>query len=101
VLVYETINKGLKSVGVEAVFGGAGKNAAHLLSAPKSTSRRIRGIVARHAQAGSSMASGYSMCTQKLDVYLAMRDGALNLFCGLAAASSHFDPRRPSSGVRR
>jgi hypothetical protein len=47
------------------------------------------------------MASGYSMCTQKLDVYLAMRDGALNLFCGLAAASSHFDPRRPSSGVRR
>ena len=50
--VYEAIVKGLESVGVDAMFGGAGENSASLLLALKHSSK-IRPVVVRHEQAAS------------------------------------------------
>jgi acetolactate synthase-1/2/3 large subunit len=98
VRVYEAIVKGLESIDVEAAFGGAGENAAQLLLALKH-SRKIRGIVARHEQAASFMACGYSMYTNKLGVCFATAGpGAFNLFSGLAVAMSDSYPVLAISG---
>ncbi|MCW2659860.1 MAG: glyoxylate carboligase [Mycobacterium sp.] len=96
--VYEAIVKGLESIDVEAAFGGAGENAAQLLLALKH-SPKIRGIVARHEQAASFMACGYSMYTNKLGVCFATAGpGAFNLFSGLAVAMSDSYPVLAISG---
>ncbi|MGZ8349963.1 MAG: thiamine pyrophosphate-binding protein, partial [Allosphingosinicella sp.] len=58
--VYEAFVAGLESVGVDAVFGGAGENAAGMMLAVDK-SKSIRGIIAKNEQAAAFLACGYAM----------------------------------------
>jgi acetolactate synthase-1/2/3 large subunit len=99
--VYEAIVKGLESIGVDAVFGGAGENAASLLLALKH-STKIKPVVARHEQAASFMACGYAIYSNRLGVCFATAGpGAFNLFSGLAVAMSDSYPVLAISGFAR
>ena len=96
--VYEAIVKGLESVGVDAMFGGAGENSASLLLALKHSSK-IKPVVVRHEQAASFMACGYSIFSNRLGVCFATAGpGAFNLFSGLAVAMSDSYPVLAISG---
>jgi acetolactate synthase I/II/III large subunit len=96
--VYEVIVAMLESVGVEAVFGGAGENAASLLLALKH-STKIKPVIVRHEQAASFMACGYSIYSNRLGVCFATAGpGAFNLFSGLAVAMSDSYPVLAISG---
>jgi len=84
--VYEAIVRGLENLGVDAVFGGAGENAAGMMLA-LDASTRIRGIVTKNEQAAAFMACGYAMFTDKLGVCFATAGpGAFNLISGLCVA---------------
>jgi acetolactate synthase I/II/III large subunit len=96
--VYEAIVKGLESVGVDAIFGGAGENSASLLLALKHSSK-IKPVVVRHEQAASFMACGYAIFSNRLGVCFATAGpGAFNLFSGLAVAMSDSYPVLAISG---
>jgi acetolactate synthase-1/2/3 large subunit len=96
--IYEAIVAGLESTGVEAAFGGNGENIASLTIA-LSKSSKIRTIMARHEQAASFMACGYSMYTGKLGVCFAtVGPGAFNLVSGMAVALSDSYPVLAISG---
>jgi acetolactate synthase I/II/III large subunit len=98
VRVYEAIVRGLEGVGVDAVFGGAGENAASLLLALKHSSK-IKAVVTRHEQAASFMACGYAIFSNRLGVCFATAGpGAFNLFSGLAVAMSDSYPVLAISG---
>src|SRR5438045_4017936 len=99
--VYETIVRGLESIGVDAAFGGAGENAASFLLALKH-STKIRPVVVRHEQAASFMACGYAIYSNRLGVCFATAGpGAFNLFSGLAVAMSDSYPVLAISGFAR
>ena len=84
--VYEAIVKGLEDIGVDAVFGGAGENAAGMMLA-LDASETIRPIVTKNEQAAAFMACGYAMFTDKLGVCFATAGpGAFNLISGLCVA---------------
>ena len=96
--VYEAIVKGLESIGVDAIFGGAGENSASLLLALKHSSK-IKPVVVRHEQAASFMACGYAIFSNRLGVCFATAGpGAFNLFSGLAVAMSDSYPVLAISG---
>ncbi|MGZ8310801.1 MAG: thiamine pyrophosphate-binding protein [Allosphingosinicella sp.] len=84
--VYEAFVAGLESVGVDAVFGGAGENAAGMMLAVDK-SKSIRGIIAKNEQAAAFMACGYAMFSDRLGACFATAGpGAFNLISGLAVA---------------
>lgn len=84
--VYEAIVKGLEDIGVDAVFGGAGENAAGMMLA-LDQSRIIHPIITKNEQAAAFMACGYAMFTHKLGTCFATAGpGAFNLICGLSVA---------------
>lgn len=84
--VYEAIVRGLEAVGVDAVFGGAGENAAGMMLA-LDASPKIRPIITKNEQAAAFMACGYAMFTDRLGVCFATAGpGAFNLISGLAVA---------------
>ena len=84
--VYEAIVAGLEAVGVDAVFGGAGENAAGMMLA-LDESKTIRAIIAKNEQAAAFMACGYAMFSDRLGVCFATAGpGAFNLISGLCVA---------------
>jgi acetolactate synthase I/II/III large subunit len=96
VRVNEAIKKGLESIGVQAVFGGAGKNAAHLLLALKARPQNPRNRCPTHT---SGLIHGIRLPDVHPQAGCLLRDCgtvALNLFCGLAGPMSDFYPCRPS-----
>jgi acetolactate synthase I/II/III large subunit len=96
--VYEAIVRGLESIGVDAVFGGAGENSAGALLALKHSSK-IKAVIVRHEQAASFMACGYAIFSNRLGVCFATAGpGAFNLFSGLAVAMSDSYPVLAFSG---
>src|SRR5215469_7795520 len=97
-LVYEAIVKALESLGVDAVFGGAGENDASLMLALKH-STKIKPVIVRHEQAAAFMACGYAMFSGRLGVCFATAGpGGFNLFSGLAVAMSDSYPVLAISG---
>jgi acetolactate synthase I/II/III large subunit len=86
--VCEAIIKSLELIGVDTVFVGSGSGDADTMFALKN-SNKIKTIVPRHEQAGSFMACGYAMFSDKLGVCFASQGpGAVNLVSGLAVALS-------------
>jgi acetolactate synthase I/II/III large subunit len=84
--VYEAIVAGLEAVGVDAVFGGAGENAAGMMLA-LDASKNIRPIIAKNEQGAAFMACGYAMFSNRLGVCFATAGpGAFNLVSGLCVA---------------
>ena len=84
--VYESIVKNLEHLGVDAVFGGAGENAAGMMVA-LDNSKKIRGMITKNEQAAAFMACGYAMFTDNLGVCFATAGpGAFNLISGLSVA---------------
>jgi acetolactate synthase-1/2/3 large subunit len=84
--IYEAIVAGLEAVGVDAVFGGAGENAAGMMLA-LDESKTIRPIIAKNEQAAAFMACGYAMFSDRLGVCFATAGpGAFNLISGLCVA---------------
>ncbi len=84
--VYESIADALSRIGVDAVFGGAGENAAGLMLALEKQ-KDIRALIAKNEQGAAFMACGYAMFTQKLGVCFATAGpGAFNLMSGLCVA---------------
>src|SRR5262245_38128397 len=84
--VYEAIVAGLEAVGVDAVFGGAGENAAGMMLA-LDASKKIRPIIAKNEQGAAFMACGYAMFSNRLGVCFATAGpGAFNLVSGLCVA---------------
>lgn len=84
--IYEAVVAGLEAVGVDAVFGGAGENAAGMMLA-LDASDRIRPIIAKNEQAAAFMACGYAMFSDRLGVCFATAGpGAFNLVSGLCVA---------------
>ncbi|GAA4491584.1 acetolactate synthase large subunit [Rhodococcus olei] len=98
--IYQTIAKGLESIGVETAFGGNGENIASMAVALKHSS--IRPIATRHEQAAAYMACGYAMFTNKLGVcYATVGPGAFNLLTGLGVAMSDSYPVLAITGFVR
>lgn len=84
--VYEAIVHALQEIGVDAMFGGAGENAAGLMLA-LDAAPDVRGIIAKNEQAAAFMACGYAMFTGRLGVCFATAGpGAFNLVSGLCVA---------------
>jgi acetolactate synthase-1/2/3 large subunit len=84
--VYEAIVAGLEAIGVDAVFGGAGENAAGMMLA-LDASKKIRPVIAKNEQGAAFMACGYAMFSNKLGVCFATAGpGAFNLVSGLCVA---------------
>jgi acetolactate synthase I/II/III large subunit len=84
--VYEAIVAGLEAAGVDAVFGGAGENAAGMMLA-LDASKKIRPIIAKNEQGAAFMACGYAMFSNRLGVCFATAGpGAFNLVSGLCVA---------------
>jgi len=84
--IYEAIVAGLEAVGVDAVFGGAGENAAGMMLA-LDASDHIRPIIAKNEQAAAFMACGYAMFSDRLGVCFATAGpGAFNLLSGVCVA---------------
>ena len=96
--VYEAIVKGLETVGVDAVFGGAGENAAGMMLA-LDASKTIRPVITKNEQAAAFMACGYAMFTDKLGVCFATAGpGAFNLISGLSVALTDSYPMLAITG---
>ncbi len=90
--VYESIVRGLESLGVTTAFGGNGENIASLALALE-RSRTIRPVLTRHEQAAAYMACGYAMFSGNLGVCFAtVGPGAFNLVTGLGVAMSDSYP---------
>lgn len=84
--VHEAIVKALETIGVDAVFGGAGENSAGMMLALHD-SGTIRPVIAKNEQGAAFMACGYAMFTEKLGVCFATAGpGAFNLISGLSVA---------------
>ena len=84
--VYEAIVAGLEAIGVDAVFGGAGENAAGMMLA-LDKSDIIRPVITKNEQAAAFMACGYAMFSNRLGVCFATAGpGAFNLVSGLCVA---------------
>lgn len=84
--VYEAIVKGLEDIGVDAVFGGAGENAAGMMLA-LDQSKVIHPIITKNEQAAAFMACGYALFTRNLGTCFATAGpGAFNLICGMSVA---------------
>lgn len=99
--VYEAIVKGLESLGVEDIFGGAGESNATLLLELK-RSKKIRTVVTRNEQAAAFMACGYAMYSNRLGVCFATAGpGAFNLFSGMAVALTDSLPVLAITGYSR
>ena len=96
--VYESIVKNLEVLGVDAVFGGAGENAAGMMVALHN-SEKIRGMITKNEQAAAFMACGYAMFTDNLGVCFATAGpGAFNLISGLSVALTDSYPMLAITG---
>ena len=96
--VYEAIVNELEGLGVDAVFGGAGENAAGMMLALKNA-KKIRPVITRNEQAAAFMACGYAMFTDRLGVCFATAGpGAFNLISGLSMALTDSYPMLAITG---
>lgn len=96
--VYEAIVAGLESIGVDAVYGGAGENAAGMMLALHN-SKSIQGIIAKNEQGAAFMACGTAMFSDRLGVCFATAGpGAFNLISGLCVALTDSYPLLAISG---